>query len=246
MNSSVALSMVQEEIEVRLHQIRERIARAAHASGRPPQSITLLGAAKQVEPDRILRAIRLGVHHIGENRVQEAEAKLERLPELRSSATWHLIGHLQTNKVRRALNVFDVIHSLDSPRLAQVLNRTAAQLNRRVPVYIEVNVGQEPTKFGVLPDHLMSLAEVVAKSEHLRLEGLMAVPPYEEDPEAARPHFRKLRELLESLNRQRLFDYEVRGLSMGMSHDFEVAIEEGATVVRLGTAIWGPRPPTPS
>jgi hypothetical protein len=236
--------MAQDEIQVRLERVRERIALAAQRAGRHPHSVTLLGAAKQVEPERILRAIRLGLHHLGENRVQEAESKFERRPAIRSSATWHLIGHLQTNKVRRALELFDVIQSLDSIRLAEALDQMAAKLNRRIPIYIEVNVGEEPTKFGVPPNQLGSLAEVVSRAEHLRLEGLMAVPPYCEDPEAARPYFRKLRTLLENLHRQQLFDYDVWGLSMGMSNDYEVAIEEGATVVRLGTAIWGPRPQT--
>lgn len=234
--------MAQTDIQIRLERIRQRMDRAARASGRDPQRVTLLGAAKLVEPEKIAMAIDLGIHHIGENRVQEAEAKFKRRPSLRSSATWHLIGHLQSNKVRRALEVFDVIQSIDSVPLAQSLDRAAASLNRRLPIYIEVNVGVEPTKFGVTPDGLMPLARAVAASNHLRLEGLMAVPPYCEDPEAARPYFRKLRELLEDLNARRWFDYEVGGLSMGMSHDYEVAIEEGATLIRLGTAIWGPRP----
>jgi len=233
--------MGQDQIQARLEQVRERIALAAQRAGRNLETVTLLGAAKQVGPERILMAINCGVQHIGENRVQEAESKFDRLPLLRHSATWHLIGHLQTNKARRALESFDVIQSLDSIRLAQMLDRAATDLNRRVPVFIEVNVGVEATKFGVTPDGLMALAEAISQCGQLRLEGLMAVPPPCEDSEEVRPYFRKLRELLEGLNRRQLFDYDVGGLSMGMSHDYEVAIEEGATVVRLGTAIWGPR-----
>lgn len=234
--------MGQEELHVRLEQIRERIALAARRAGRNPQEVALLGAAKKVEPERILMAIRLGLRHIGENRVQEAEAKFKSLESLRHSATWHLIGHLQTNKVRRALELFDVIQSVDSIRLAQQIDHVAGELNRLVPIYLEVNVGLESSKSGVPPDQLMALAEAISHGRHLRLEGLMTVPPFLEDPEAVRPYFKRLRELRETVNQWHLFEHEVSGLSMGMSHDFEVAVEEGATIVRLGTAIWGPRP----
>lgn len=231
-----------DELRDRLEQIRERIARAAQRVGRRPTEITLLGASKQVDPERILLAIECGLHHIGENRVQEAEAKLASIPALRERATWHMIGHLQKNKVRRALRLFDVIQSVDSIRLAQALERVAGELGRALPVYIEVNVAEEATKFGVRPDDLFPLAETLAGCAHLRVDGLMTIPPYTDDPEAARPYFRQLRELLDELNRRRILPGEIRGLSMGMSHDFEVAIEEGATLIRLGTAIWGPRP----
>ncbi|RMG54430.1 MAG: YggS family pyridoxal phosphate-dependent enzyme [Acidobacteria bacterium] len=164
------------------------------------------------------------------------------MPALRERATWHMIGHLQKNKVRRALRLFDVIQSVDSIRLAQALERVAGESGRALPVYIEVNVAEEATKFGVRPKELFPLAETLAGCAHLRVEGLMTIPPYTDDPEAARPYFRQLRELLDQLNRRRILPGEIHGLSMGMSHDFEVAIEEGATLIRLGTAIWGPRP----
>ncbi|MBI3949171.1 MAG: YggS family pyridoxal phosphate-dependent enzyme [Acidobacteria bacterium] len=233
--------MGQDELQSRLERIRERIALAAQRVGQDPQDVTLLAAAKTVAPERILMAIQLGVRHVGENRVQEAESKLKSFESLRDAATWHLIGHLQTNKARRALQLFDVIQSVDTIRLAGQLERVAAEMNRLVSVYIEVNVGTEQSKSGALPDQLMALAEAISKHSHLRLEGLMAVPPYLENPQAVRPYFRRLRELRQMINDQHLFDYEIRGLSMGMSHDFEVAIEEGATLIRLGTAIWGSR-----
>ncbi|MBI2936336.1 MAG: YggS family pyridoxal phosphate-dependent enzyme [Chloroflexi bacterium] len=230
------------DIRARLASVQERIAQSARRAGRDPETVTLLGASKMVGPDRIMAAISLGIKDVGENQVQEAEVKIGSLPSLHTSATWHMIGHLQTNKVRRALDLFDVFQSIDSVRLAQILDRCAAELGRQVPVYVEVNVGLEPAKFGVSPDQMESVAQAVVSCQHLRLEGLMTVAPYLEDPEEVRPYFRKLRMLRDLLNGLRLFDYEVRGLSMGMTHDFEVAVEEGATLVRLGTAIWGARP----
>jgi PLP dependent protein len=224
-----------------LESVRERIVRASHRAGRDPQEITLLAVTKTVEPEKVLLGINLGISHMGENRVQEAERKFKAIDSLRASATWHLIGHLQTNKARRTLELFDVIQSVDSIRLAQQLDRVAGELNRSAPVYLEVNLGSEPAKSGVLPDKLMTLAEALADCENLRVDGLMAVPPYSDDPEAVRPYFKMLRQLREDLNRRRLLGNEVTGLSMGMSNDFEVAIEEGATIVRIGTAIWGAR-----
>jgi hypothetical protein len=234
--------MRQDDTHVRLELVRERIRRAARRAGRDPEAVTLLAASKLIAPDRISAAIHLGIKHLGENRVQEAESKFERLASLRHSATWHLIGPLQSNKVRRALASFDVIQSVDRIRLAQQIERVASEMNRQIPIYVEVNVGAETSKSGVLPDHLIPLAEAIAAGAHLELQGLMTVPPYLEDPEAVRPYFKRLRELRDAVNREHLFNREVVGLSMGMSHDFEVAIEEGATLIRIGTALWGPRP----
>lgn len=233
--------MTQDDIQARLEQVRERVARAAQRAGRDPREITILGASKQVPAARVLRAIELGVTHIGENRVQEAEAKFEELAALRQAATWHMIGPLQSNKARSALELFDVIHALDSLRLARRLNTVAGALHRTLPVYVEVNLAHEATKSGVHPEGLLELAEGIAQCESLRLEGLMAVPP-DVAPEQARPYFRQLCELRDSLQQRRLFRCERPVLSMGMTHDYEVAVEEGSTMVRLGTAIWGPRP----
>ncbi len=200
-----------------------------------------MGAAKQVPAERIMRAIELGVKHIGENRVQEADAQLGELPAMRSGATWHMIGPLQSNKAKRALELFDVIHAVDSLKLAKRLDTIARDLHREVPVYVEVNVGSEATKSGVAVGGLLALAEGIAECACLRLEGLMAVPP-DLAPAEARPYFRKLRDLKDLLEGRGLFRREKPVLSMGMTHDYEVAIEEGSTMVRLGTAIWGARP----
>lgn len=234
--------MTQNDIRVHIEVIRQRIARAAERAGRDANQVTVLGASKQVEPERVLQAIALGIGHVGENQVQEAEAKFKGLELPGQLVSLHLIGHLQTNKVRRALALFDVIQSVDSVRLAGRMNNIARELNRHVPIYIQVNVGAEPTKEGVGPDQVIELAEFVATCGHLGLVGLMAVPPNLGNPEAARPYFRMLRELRDGLYQLEPYHDITLELSMGMSDDFEVAIEEGATMVRLGSAIWGARP----
>lgn len=231
------------DLHIRIHQVMERIAVAARRAGRRPEDVTLVAATKTVPSQLIEQAIELGLRHFGENRVQEAEAKMKNLPvALRQASTWHLIGHLQSNKARRAMELFDVIQTVDSERLAHQLNRLAAEANRTMPIYIEVKTDPSATKSGILPHELFELARSVAQCPHLRLEGLMTVPPFFERAEDVRPYFRELRLLRDRLNQQRLVEYHLNGLSMGMSHDYEIAIEEGATLVRLGTAIWGPRP----
>ena len=233
--------MAQDDIAVRLEQVRERIAKAAQRAGRNPQEIAILGACKQVPAERVLRAIELGVTHVGENRVQEAEAKFKELAALRPAATWHMIGPLQSNKARQAMDLFDVVHALDNLKLARRLNTVAGALHRTLPVYVEVNLAQEATKSGVAIEGLLELAEGIAECASLRLEGLMAVPP-DLQPQEVRPYFRKLGEPRDTLQKRKLFRCERPVLSMGMTHDYEVAVEEGSTMVRLGTAIWGPRP----
>ena len=234
--------MTQDSISVHIEVIRERIARAAGRAGRDASQVTVLGACKQVETERVLQAIALGISHVGENQVQEAEAKFKGLERPDQLVSLQLIGHLQTNKIRRAVALFDVIQSVDSVRLAGRINNTAGELNRHVPIYIQVNVGGEPTKEGVKPNQVIELAEFVAACEHIRLAGLMAVPPNLRNPEAVRPYFKMLRELRDSLHQLESYHDTTFGLSMGMSDDFEVAVEEGATMVRLGSSIWGPRP----
>ena len=234
--------MMQDEIGFRVEKIRERIARAAERAGRDASQITVLGACKQVERGRILQAIALGIGHVGENQVQEAEAKFKGLERPDQLASLHLIGHLQANKVRRAVDMFDVIQSVDSVRLASRIDNIAQELNRHVAIYIQVNVGSEDTKEGVRPDQVMGLAEFVATCECIELAGLMAVPPHLENLEAVRPHFRMLRELRDDVCQLEYYRDATLGLSMGMTEDFEVAVEEGATMVRLGSAIWGARP----
>ena len=199
----------------------------------------MLGASKQVEQGRVLEAIALGIEHVGENWIQEAESKFSHPEMLHRPMTLHLIGHLQTNKIRRALGLFNVIQTVDSLRLAQRINSVANELNQQVPIYIEVNIGLEPGKNGVKPDQLMDVAKLVAQCERLELKGLMAVPPFFEDPEEVRPYFKMLRELRDTLQDLEPFHDRPLKLSMGMSHDFDVAVEEGATMVRLGSSIWG-------
>lgn len=224
---------------LRLERVQERIQAALRRAGRA-DSVTLVGVTKTIEPAYIAEAYRCGLRHFGENRVQEFEEKRRflSLPE----ATWHLVGHLQTNKSRRATELFDRVDSLDSLRLAERLNRDAADLDKQLPVLIQVHLGKEPTKFGVPEANLLALVEQVGALPQLDLRGLMVLPPYFDDPEQVRPFFRRLRELAEEVARQQIPQVKLRELSMGMSHDFEVAIEEGATMVRLGTALFGPRP----
>ena len=234
--------MMQDEIGFRVEKIRERIARAAERVGRDASQITVLGACKQVERGRILQAIALGIGHVGENQVQEAEAKFKGLERPDHLTSLHLIGHLQANKVRRAVDIFDVIQSVDSVRLAGRINSIAGELDRHVPIYLQVNVGLEASKEGVSPDRVIELAEFVATCEHIGLAGLMAVPPNLGNTDALRPYFKMLRELREDLYQLEPYRDAKLELSMGMSEDFEVAVEEGATIVRLGSSIWGPRP----
>ena len=234
--------VTQESIQTRIEGLLQRIAAAASRAGRDPSGVTLMGASKTVDPERIALATQLGLQHVGENYVQEAAAKFDHISDLRQSATWHLIGHLQTNKVRQALQLFDIIGAVDSERLAHRIDTVAGETGKRVPVYVEVNMGSEISKTGVDPDRLTDLVHAISACNNLQVIGLMAVPPFTPDPDGARPYFRWLREMRDALNASQVFDYPIEGLSMGMSHDFEVAVEEGATVVRVGSSIWGARP----
>ena len=226
----------------RLAEIRARIARAAARSGRPADPVRLIGASKTVEAARVAEAAVLGLSDLGENRVQEAEAKipavLQALPAATNRPTWHLIGHLQSNKARKAVALFDWIHAVDSPRLADALDRLAGELGRAPRVLIEVNTAGEASKSGVRPEETLALIEHVARLPRLELRGLMTVGPLVADPDEARPAFRALRALLEQGRRTAP---AMDTLSMGMSGDFEVAIEEGATMVRIGSALFGAR-----
>ena len=223
--------------------VRDRIATAATRVGRDPHSITLMAVSKTVEPERIRQAVESGIRVLGENRVQEFESKFPN-PEDRKDAQWHLIGHLQSNKARRAVELFDAIDSLDSVRLAEKLNQAAEAMGKVLPVLIEINAGGEESKTGIPLDspELDGLLHAMPRFEHLQVRGLMAVPPFTPHPEAARPYFRLLRDLRDSIALRRLPRIEMDVLSLGMSHDFEVAIEEGSTCVRVGTAIFGERP----
>jgi len=223
--------------------IRERMAAAAARVKRNPHSITLMAVTKTVNPERICEAYAAGLRIFGENRVQEFEGKTKALRDLKD-AEWHLIGHLQSNKAKKAVESFLWVDSVDSLRLAQRLNEAAKQLGRTLPVLIEIKVSEEESKAGIEMDSpdLEDLLLGAAKLECLSIRGLMTVPPYTEDPEGARLYFRTLRDLRDKIALRKLPNISMDVLSMGMSHDFEVAIEEGSTCVRVGSAIFGARP----
>jgi pyridoxal phosphate enzyme (YggS family) len=223
-------------------EVRQRIAAAASRSGRTPEEITLMAVSKTFPPDSIREAYRAGLRVFGENRVQEFSVKAAALADLRD-AEWHMIGHLQTNKAARAAELFDAIDSVDSLRLAEKLNAAAQQSGRKLRVLVEINLGGEAAKSGISAEspELAELLRATPSLEHLDFVGLMSIPPFAEDPQQARPYFRKLRELRDQISAQRLQRVSMEVLSMGMSHDFEVAIEEGSNCVRIGTAIFGQR-----
>jgi len=226
-----------------LAQVRERIAVAARRVGRRPEEIALMAVSKTFPPERIQEAYEAGLRLFGENRVQEFAGKIESVRGLRD-AEFHLIGHLQTNKAAKAAELFAAVDSVDSLRLAQKLNASAQQFGKKLAVLIEINVGGEAAKSG-LPAESRELDELlIAAPEfgHLDFRGLMTVPPFSQDPQHARPYFRKLLELRDQIASRQLPQISMNALSMGMSHDFEVAIEEGSTCVRVGTAIFGERP----
>jgi pyridoxal phosphate enzyme (YggS family) len=218
--------------------VRERIARAAVRAGRRPEEIRLVAVTKTLGPEVVRAAYEAGVRHFGENRVQEWDSKRSEVGHL-DKATFHMIGHLQRNKARHAAAIFDRIDSIDSLALARKLEQAAAEERRRIPVLIEVRLSQEPAKSGIEPESLDALAIALMALSHLDLEGLMTVPPWSEDPEPTRPYFRTLRDLRDRLAAR--IGRHLPVLSMGMTNDFEVAIEEGATEVRIGTAIFGRR-----
>jgi hypothetical protein len=224
----------------RVAAVRERIARAAERAARPPGDVRLVAISKTYPPQAVREAFAAGVRDFGENRVQEAEPKIAATADLRESGLrWHLVGHLQSNKARRAAVLFEVVQSLDSLDLASRLARSGAEAGRPVRALVQVDLAGEETKFGLPEADLLPALEALRGREGLRVEGLMVLPPYLEDPEKVRPFFRRLRELGECAGEAGLL--QGRELSMGMSHDFEAAIEEGATIVRVGTAIFGER-----
>lgn len=222
--------------------IRERVARAAGRAGVSADSVTLMAVSKTVEPERIRQAYEAGLRVFGENRVQEFAEKAPALTGL-ADVHWHLIGHLQSNKAKKAVELFQSVDSVDSLRLAEKLNQAAEQMDRTLPILIEIKVGNEESKSGIPADsaELDDLLKSITSLEHLQVRGLMTVPPFTEDPEGARPYFRRLRELRDAIAARGLPRIGMETLSMGMSHDFEVAIEEGSTCVRVGSSIFGAR-----
>jgi pyridoxal phosphate enzyme (YggS family) len=220
--------------------VREGIARAAASCGRSPDTIILLAISKTFSGEHISQAAAAGVQKFGENRVQEAEGKIPRFRGI-PNLEWHLVGHLQSNKTRRAAELFDVVHSLDSVKLAAKLNQASLEVGKTLSVLLQVDLGGEETKFGADPDHAREIIAGMPDFKSIRLDGLMTIPPFFEDPEQARPYFARLFELREKLELEQPGCLGQRHLSMGMSHDFEAAIREGATIVRIGTAIFGSR-----
>jgi len=234
------MSQIGEEIAGRLARIRERIAWAAERAGRTSAEaadVVLVGASKRQEPERLRAAWEAGLRVFGENRVQEAEEHRQVVP----AATWHLIGPLQSNKARRAVELFSAVHSIDRLKIARHLDRHAGEAGVRLECFLEVNVGAEESKAGFLPDELAERVAPIAALPHLRVLGLMAIPPAPEGPDDSRRWFRELRRLSEALAGRPEWQGWPGKLSMGMSADYEIAVEEGATHVRVGTALFGPR-----
>ena len=218
--------------------MQDRITAAAERAGRDARSVQIVAVSKTKPVSLILEAIDAGLTDIGENRVQEAMGKYNQVDR---PAKWHLVGHLQRNKVRQALPIFDLIHSVDSLRLLTEIDRRSAQLDSRTEVLVQVNTSGEPSKYGLAPDAVLDFIENALGYAHIRIKGLMTIGAFLPDPEAVRPSFVLLRTLQEEISEQRFEGVEMEYLSMGMTNDFEVAIEEGANLVRIGTAIFGER-----
>jgi pyridoxal phosphate enzyme (YggS family) len=230
------MSVIADNIE----RVRERLGAAAEACGRRPEEITLVAVSKNFPPECISEAIAAGQHDFGENRVQEAESKIPQFAAV-PNITWHMIGHLQTNKSQRAVKLFDLIHSVDSVKLARKLGQDAREAGRQITVLIQIDLGHEKTKFGAEESQAQEIVAAVLSLPGLCLDGLMTIPPYYEEPELTRPYFSGLRKLRDRLEEQKPGCLGRGLLSMGMSNDFEIAIQEGADIIRVGTAIFGGR-----
>ena len=225
-------------IEENLQGINSRIQQAALKSGRRRENIRLVVVTKTVDLDRIKEAIRCGIEIIGENRVQEAEEKFNRITE---KVDKHLVGHLQTNKTKKAVELFDLIQSVDTTHIAEEISKRAQEHGKSMDVLVEVNTSGEKTKFGVEPEETISLIETISKFPGIRIRGLMTIGLFSDDPEATRPCFKKLEFIFDEITGLKIPNVEMRYLSMGMTGDFEVAIEEGSNLVRIGTGIFGAR-----
>jgi hypothetical protein len=224
------------DLAANIESVRERIRAACDRAGRPPESVALLAVAKTHPAEAVQDAAACGLMLFGENKVQEAKAKIPQCP---GKLRWHLVGHLQTNKARDAVELFEMIQSVDSLRLAEEINKRAEQASKRMPVLLEVNLAGEASKFGYAPERLLAELKDLNALPRLEIHGLMTVPPWSPVPENVRPYFRRMRELKHQC--EDLLGASLPQLSMGMTGDFEVAIEEGATMVRVGTAIFGER-----
>ena len=232
-------SLVQDTINTRVQSVLAKIRAAAEKAGRSSSAVRLVAATKTVGIPQIAEGVQAGLFLLGENRVQEALTKIPAFTH--GSVQWHFIGQLQRRKVRSVIGVFDLIHSVDTLELAQEIDRRAGDAGHQQDVLLEVNIGNEPTKAGFRPDDVREVVSEMAHLSHIRIKGLMAIPPPTSDPGSARPYFRKLAELAKTIDAQQLPSVKMDELSMGMSNDYEVAIEEGATLVRVGSAIFGSR-----
>jgi hypothetical protein len=223
-------------VKENLHSIQQRIVAAARRSDRQAEPVTLVAVSKRVTIESIQQAMDEGQKCFGESYLQEAIDKITLFPQ----STWHFIGRIQSNKAREIAQHFDVVETVDRLKVAMVLDKHLGELGKKMGAYVQVNLGKEEQKAGIIPEDLDNLVEKFRDFSHLTLVGLMTLPPYNPDPEMGRPYFRQLRQLAQSLEAKQVVDYPL-GLSMGMSGDFEVAVEEGATIVRVGTAIFGER-----
>lgn len=227
-----------EDIKQNIAEIEKRIEQAAKKSGRKREDIVLLAVSKTIDVEHIKQAVNCGLKELGENRVQEI---LEKYEPMGKEVSWHLIGHLQTNKVKYIIDKVKMIHSVDSMKLAEEINRRAKQANVIMDILVEVNMAGEESKFGVSPEETLSLVQSIAFLDNIRIKGLMTVAPFVDNPEENRDCFRRMKQLLVDINKEKIDNVHMNVLSMGMSNDFEVAIEEGATIVRVGTSIFGKR-----
>ena len=227
-------------ISENLSQIKRRIIEAAKRAGRDPSGVRLLAVTKEQSDVTVAEGIQAGMTLLGENKVQEASSKIEALG--RNGLEWHFIGRLQKNKVKFIFDLFDLIHSVDSLALAEAIHKTAQKIGSCMPVLLQINISGEESKLGMDPLDLPKEIERVAKLEGVKIKGLMTIPPYTSDPENSRPYYARLRELRNTCSKLAVPGMELDELSMGMSNDYEVAIEEGATLVRVGTELFGPRP----
>jgi len=229
---------METDIAIHIAQIRQKIADAAARVHRSPDAVKLLAVTKTVSPAVVAQAIEAGATMLGENYVQEAK---EKIPAVGRHIQWHMIGHLQTNKAKYVVNLFDYIHSVDRLELAQELNKRSGMTGRKMNILIEVNVSGEKTKNGISADQASELIKTVSTLENVSIRGLMTMAPYSDDPENSRPYFSALKTLQKNILREGIDGIQLEELSMGMTDDFEVAIEEGATIVRIGRAIFGER-----
>ena len=229
-----------ENVQIGLKRVKERIEAAALSAGRDPETVKLVAVSKTVPADRVLAAIKAGATDLGENYVQEAREKIEALKG--ESILWHFVGHLQSNKAKYAVKLFDLIHSVDSSKLAKELNKRAATLGKVQQILIQVNISGEETKSGIDAEQALEIVRKVSRFENLAIRGLMTMPPFFNAPDKVRPYFRALKDLQDVIRKEAIPNMDMTELSMGMTGDFETAIEEGATLVRIGTAIFGKRP----